>query len=117
MNNKACDGVINVISLSLFLSLSLFCVLSAFSLPLTSDSSDLSLLFFFFSHLFPSHSLPLTAHGEASLFSRLALGGWASDRHGWLQIEVGGFRLAWVAEGAWVALGSWVAMDGHGFCC
>ena len=86
-------------SLSHCFSLSLFCVLTTFSLPLTSNSSDLSLFFFFFlSNLFLSHSLPLTAHGEASLFSRSALGGWASDWCGWLQIGVGGFRLAWVAS-------------------
>ena len=84
-------------------SLSLFCVLSTFSLPLTSDSSDLSLFFFFFlSNLFLSHSLPLTAHGEASLFSRSALGGWALDRRGWLQLGVG----LWVVVGSYGVMGS-----------
>ena len=63
------------------------------------------------------------AHGEASLFSRLALGGWASDRRGWLQIGMGGFRLAWVAldqngvVGGRGGVGSRGVVDGHGFCC
>ena len=88
-------------SLSHCFSLSLFCILSTFSLPLTSDSSNLwplssFFLFFLISFSHTLYSLPLTAHGEASLFSRSALGGWASD--GWLQIEVGGYRLAWVAS-------------------
>ena len=74
----------------------------AFSLPSLFLSLQIlltSLFFFFlfflisFSHTL--YSLPLTAHGEASLFSRSALGGWASD--GWLQIGVGGYRLVWVA--------------------
>ena len=84
-----------------YFSLSLFCVLSTFSLPLTSNSSDLSLFFSSFFLISFSHtlySLPLMAHGEASLFSRSALGRWASDWCGWLQIGVGGFRLAWVAS-------------------
>ena len=98
--------------------------LSGFSLPLTSDSSDLSLLFFFFFLISFSHTLhshPLMAHGEASLFSRSALGGWPSDRRGWLQIEMGGFRLTWVASdqngvvGGRGGVGSRGVVDGHGW--
>ena len=70
------------------------------------------------------------AHGEASLFSRSALGGWASDRcgwaldqRGWLQIGMGGFRLVWVASdqngvvGDLGGVGTRGVVDGHGFCC
>ena len=59
------------------------------------------------------------AHGEASLFSRSALGGWASD--GWLQIEVGGYRLAWVASnrhrvvGGGGGMGSCGVVGSHGW--
>ena len=57
------------------------------------------------------------AHGEASLFSRSALGGWPSDRRGWLQIGVGGFRLSLLKIGfGWVAFRStWVAPDRNGW--
>ena len=68
------------------------------------------------------------AHGEASLFSRSAVGGWASnrcgwasDRRGWLQIGMGGFRLAWVASdqngvvGDRGGVGSCGVVDGHGW--
>ena len=122
--------------LPLTVSLSLFCVLSSFSLPLTSDSSDLSLLFFFF---FSSLSLTLSTLIPSWLTvkplssqDRLWVGGlqigvgglqigvggsrseWvASDWRGWLQTRMG----SWVIVGAWVAVGSWMAMDGHGFCC
>ena len=103
-------------SLSHCFSLFLFCVLSTFSLPLTSNSSDLSLLFLFFFFSSLSHtlySLPLTAHGEASLFLRSALGGWASD--GWLQIGVGGYRLAWVALDQRGVMGGRGGVDSHGW--
>ena len=93
MNNKACDGVINVISLALFLSLSLFCVLSAFSLPLTLDSSDLSSFFLFFLISF-SHTLySLPPRLTVKLLS-------SQDRLlvGVLQVGVGGSRSEWVAS-------------------
>ena len=105
--------------LPLTVSLSLFCVLSSFSLPLTSDSSDLSLLiFFFFSHLFLSHSLLSSSHGSRWSLSLLKIGfGWvgfrsawvAPDLCGWLQTSVGGFNLAWAVCGR----GAWVAVSGH----
>ena len=53
-------------------------------------------------------------HGEASLFSRSALGGWPSDRRGWLQIGVGGFRPEWVVGGRG-GVGSRGVVDGHGW--
>ena len=109
MNNKACDGVINVIFLALFLSLCF-----AFSLPslfLSLQTPLTSLLFFFF---FSSLSLTLStlflSRLTVKLLSsqdRLWVGGlqvgvggfrsaWvAPDRSGWLQIGVGGFRPAW----------------------
>ena len=61
-------------------------------------------------------------HGEASLFSRSALGGWAS---GGLQIGEGGSKSAWVASdwrgwlqtgvGLWVAVGSRGVVGSHGW--
>ena len=66
-------------------------------------------------------------HGEASFFSRSALGGWDSDRLwvGGLQIDEGGSRSAWVASdwrgwlqtgvGLWVAVGSRGVVGSHGW--
>ena len=112
-------------SFSHYFSLSLCFAFSLPSLFLSLQILLTSLFFFFlfflisFSHTL--YSLPLTAHGEASLFSRLALGGWASDRRGWLQIGVGGFRLAWVASdrhgvvGGRGGLGSRGVVGSHGW--
>ena len=103
--------------LSLTVSLS-FCF--AFSLPSLFHSlqTPLTSLFFFCFFFFSSlshtlYSLPLTAHGEGSLFLRSALGGWASD--GWLQIGVGGYRLAWVALDQRGVMGGRGGVDSHGW--
>ena len=122
VNNKAWDGVINVISLSLFLSLfvlrSLY-LLSSSHFRLLWPFSSFFLFFFLISFSHTLYSLPLTAHGEASLFSRSTLGGWASD--GCLQIGVGGYRLAWVASdrrgvvGGRGGMGSRGVMGSHGW--
>ena len=107
------------ISLSLCFAFSLPSLFLSLQTPLTSLFFFSSFFLISFSHTL--YSLPLMAHGEASLFSRSALGGWASDWCGWLQIGVGGFRLAWVASdrhgvvGGRGGLGSRGVVGSHGW--
>ena len=70
MNNKACDGVINVISLSLFLFHS---VLRSLFLSLQTPLTSLFLFSSFFSSLsLTLYSLPLTAHGSRLMVKPLS---------------------------------------------
>ena len=90
MNNKTCEGVINVtVSLSLSLSvLRSLCLLSSSSLQTLLTS----LLFFFYFLISFPHTLFLSRLTVKPLSSqdRLWVGG--------LQIGVGGFRSEWVAS-------------------